>query len=329
MGEPFVIFLAFAAALVCLVLCPVVFWFLGRIFDRLEREMPRQGVPERPYPVSPAVHRLQQDVEDVRQTLNRVQQTAPPAQPPADLNAALRDALLPLQQRLDRLEIRAAQPAPPQPQPLSQPQAADPSETLAAAIRQELSFLRDHLQPPSTPSADPAVSAIESRLTLLEQSLQSAPTDEASEEWVSRMERLEELAAASRQQAALFESAISRNAAALEDLLQRMEQLAEDVRAAAQNFPPPQEEPAQDGVRIESSTSAAQEKSSGEKKPSPSTSRGRKGPRMISAAGRERYQEVVRLWEEGSDPESIAMMTGLEAAEIELMIAGLSPQVRS
>ncbi len=51
-----------------------------------------------------------------------------------------------------------------------------------------------------------------------------------------------------------------------------------------------------------------------------------KRPRIVSARARERFEEVLRLSEEGLTAEAIAVRTGLDIAEIELMIAGQGPQ---
>lgn len=56
---------------------------------------------------------------------------------------------------------------------------------------------------------------------------------------------------------------------------------------------------------------------------------GRRGPRVISPEGRAKYREVVDLWAQGHDLSAIAMMTSLDIAEIELMVAGEEPRERS
>lgn len=46
------------------------------------------------------------------------------------------------------------------------------------------------------------------------------------------------------------------------------------------------------------------------------------GPKMLSATARARYREVLDLWSRGNNARTIAMMTGLDFAEVELMLAG-------
>lgn len=48
----------------------------------------------------------------------------------------------------------------------------------------------------------------------------------------------------------------------------------------------------------------------------------KKGPKLISSQGRAKYREVVSLFSQGQSIDEIALKTGIETAEIELMLAG-------
>lgn len=45
-------------------------------------------------------------------------------------------------------------------------------------------------------------------------------------------------------------------------------------------------------------------------------------PRILSAVARERYQDIVELWDRGESVQSISSQTGVEPGEVELIVAG-------
>ncbi len=57
--------------------------------------------------------------------------------------------------------------------------------------------------------------------------------------------------------------------------------------------------------------------------------RERRNPRIISSTARSKYREVVDLWMQGNDIGAIAVMTGLDDAEVELLVAGERRPTRS
>lgn len=192
-------------------------------------------------------------------------------------------------------------------------------------LTQQLAGLPDAIRQTAGPKGD--TDAMAGRLDRLEETAdrlakRRQDTTGAVEKSLKDLQKqFDELRGSVQQQLEPF-SGVGETAGNVEALEQQVRELAEEVSALRTNIP--EQEPPAAGSRINALSEQQPEvRAAGGQ---PGASAGRRAPRMISAAGRERYEEVLALWTEGRSVEQIAIMTGLDVAEIELMVAGETPQ---
>ncbi len=139
------------------------------------------------------------------------------------------------------------------------------------------------------------------------------------------LEATQKQAAADRQESGnvrqSLETGLGQAAERLAGLEAGAARLAEQFTALQSHVETPEREPSAAPQRME--PLAAGEREGGD---ASAAKQPRRAPRVISAEGRARYHEVLQLFRQGHNATSIAMMTGLDSAEIELMLAGEEPR---
>jgi len=166
-----------------------------------------------------------------------------------------------------------------------------------------------------------AVSRLEERLAAMEQTVRNGLLAAArAEDVISLGQEVAQLRSRSEDASGTAPAAADERAQMLEDRVARLSEELETVRRRMSL-----QEPFRNVERINAGSPpvAGANASTGELQNASGTPR---RPRVLSARARERFEEVLQLSGEGLTAEEIAVRTGLEIAEIELMIAGQSSQ---
>ncbi|BCW99671.1 MAG: hypothetical protein KatS3mg024_2498 [Armatimonadota bacterium] len=272
---------------------------------RLERQMSRQA--------EESAASLKSAIEDLRASFYKT------------LHDSFDAESAPLRERLDTLEHAMDQAR-------SQLEVASRIEHLAETLAKSQQVVRklaeqtvrEHsraAEAQASEAVERAVSRLEERLAGMEQMVREGLLAAAKAEDVIALGReVEDIRSRSEEAAAGGAASAEEHAGLLEERITHLSEELDSLRRRVSG-----QEPFPSGERINAGSPpvAAEEIPVREPQIAPGTSR---RPRIVSARARERFEEVLRLSGQGLTVEAIAVRTGLDIAEIELMIAGQPPQ---
>lgn len=272
---------------------------------RLERQMSRQA--------EESAASLKSAIEDLRASFYKT------------LHDSFDTESAPLRERLDTLEQAMEQAR-------SQLEVASRIEHLAETLAKSQQVVRklaeqtvrEHsraAEAQASEAVERAVSRLEERLAGMEQMVRDGLLAAAKTEAVVALGReVEDLRTRSEEAAAAGAAAVEGRAGLLEE---RIARLAEELEALRRSVTGQEPFPPGERINAGSPPVAAENVPAPGQQNDPGSPR---RPRVISARARERFEEVLRLSAEGMSAHAIAVRTGLDIAEIELMIARQPPQ---